>query len=203
MTYDRAKALAYARKYWTKSCSDGYVGVRETTPYVKVPNGTVFVRTDTNETAHLPDGKVVDNVDDCAHFLSCCLGHEANEAGGGLPIQRDFPSAIYGVISARRLFSTLTEDGLIESILQKASHDQTAHKLSQLAAGDLIFYWDPSVNAYGHSAMYLADAKKRIACHTRCRCDQSNEAGQEWDSVAIPNVSYTLARVRDAAPLVA
>ncbi|NUU41569.1 amidase domain-containing protein [Tardiphaga robiniae] len=203
MTYNRAKALAYARKYWTKSCSDLYIGVREATPYIKVPNGTDFVRTDTNETAKLPDGKEIDNVDDCAHFLSCCLGKEANEAGGGLPIQRDFPTAIYGVISARRMFSTLSEDGFIETIVEKASHDQAANKLSQLAAGDLVFYWDPSVNAYGHCAMYLADAKKRIACHTRCRCDQSNETGQEWNSVLITNVKYTLARIRDAAPLVA
>jgi hypothetical protein len=202
MTYDRAKTLAYARKYWTKACSDGYIGVGVSPFYRQVPNGTIFVRTNDNEQARLPDGTLIDDLDDCAHFLSCCLGQEPNEAGGGLPIRRDFPAAIYGVISARRLFSTLTDDGLINTVLVKASHDQAAQKLSDLAAGDLIFYWDPAKGAYAHSAIYLADAKKRITCHTRCRCDQNDEPGQEWDSVNIANVSYTLARIRDEAPLV-
>lgn len=203
MAYNRTKALAYARKYWTKACSDLYIGIGDPPGYKQMPAGTTFVRSPgVPEKAKLPDGTFVTNLDDCAHFLSCCLGKEQHEVGGGLPIQRDFPSAIYGVISARRLFATLTEDGLIETVIVKANHDAAAQKLPELAAGDLIFYWSPGVGAYGHVAMWLKDSQNRIACHTYCRCDQTNDAGQAWDSVGIDNVSYTLVRVRDGAPLV-
>src|SRR5947207_2226339 len=114
MAYNRAKALTYARKYWTKVCSDGYVGIAASPHYRQVPAGTIFVRSPgIAEKAQLPDGTSFDGLDDCAHFISCCLGQEAHEVGGGLKIQRDFPNAIYGVISARRLFSTLNDDNLL------------------------------------------------------------------------------------------
>ena len=49
MTYDRAKALAYARAHWTLACTDGYVGVASAPGYKKVPKGTRFVRSDKKE----------------------------------------------------------------------------------------------------------------------------------------------------------
>jgi hypothetical protein len=70
MPYGRAKTLAYARKYWTNACTDGYIGIGTSPFYRKVPNGTIFVRTDDNELARLPDGSTIDDIDDCAHFLS-------------------------------------------------------------------------------------------------------------------------------------
>src|SRR5690349_19504889 len=84
MAYDRTKALSYARKYWTKACSDGYIGIGAAPNYRQVPSGTTFVRTMDNEQARLPDGTLIGGLDDCAHFLSCCLGQEPHEPGGGL-----------------------------------------------------------------------------------------------------------------------
>jgi hypothetical protein len=198
--YDRAKALAYARAYWSTAATDQYVAI-EPQPYFKaVPAGTVFkqvVRDGkiTDEFALLPDGSKIEwkDLEDCTHFVSCCLGSPPGGTGGGLPIRQEF-NTIYGQLSADKLFNTMKADGLIELVTERAEHSAAAAKLGQIQAGDLIFYWNARLNRYGHSGIYLADAKKRIACHTYCRCDQTDAYDQAWDSVEFKH--YTLAKVK-------
>ena len=64
--------------------------------------------------------------------------------------------------------------------------------LEQLEAGDLVFYWDGA--HYHHAAMYMADAKKRITCHTYCRSDQIDTFPQGWNTV-LGTTSYTFAKI--------
>jgi hypothetical protein len=198
--YNRAAALAYARAYWTKACSDGYIAVKASPYYVKVPDGTIFVQTYAggkfqDEVARKPDGSTIglDDLEDCTHFISCCLGSPPGGTGGGLPIRRDFMT-IYGRLSPQRLFDDLKGDRLIAIVgRERLSYADAAPLLAQLQAGDLIFYYSRAAGRYGHAGLYMADPKKRIACHTYCRCDQSDAYDQAWDSVNLEAV--TLAKV--------
>ena len=199
--YDRQSALAYARKYWTGVCSDNAVGWMPPDHFKEVPSGTIFVRRprgdDINEFMVKPDGSetsIDPFIEDCAHFVSCCIGRETAEAGGGLNIPRDF-NPIYGALSSQKLFTTLSSRSWISVIGEKLSHGDASAKLSKLKAGDLIFYFDPGPNRYRHAGVYMADSGKRIACHTYCRCDVQSGHEQAWDSARIPDVKYTLCQV--------
>lgn len=149
----------------------------------------------------LPDGSKVDGaaIDDCAHFVSCCVGSCPGAAGGGVALSSDFPGdGVYGHLSADDLFHRLTDaDGLPGDVLgdEKMTKAQGSAKLATLRAGDLVFYYDPGHGRYGHCGLYLADSQHRIACHSYIRCDVTNDPGQGWDSVGIENVKFTFVRL--------
>jgi len=189
--YDRAKALAYARKYWNKVCSDGYVAVDHVTspalPYVAIPAGTPFQQKYANgvfqdEWIKTPAGNLIElstgapQLDDCTHFVSCCLGREPSESAGGLLIHRDY-NTIYGCLGADRLLNKLKADGLIQIVAERQSFSQAAAHIGSLQAGDLIFYCTNAL-PYHHSALYMADTMKRISCHSYCRSDVTNNFSQ-------------------------
>jgi hypothetical protein len=196
--YDRAAALAYARKYWRRVSSDSYIGVHtDSENYRSVNSATVFKQVQKNgvveETAVEPDGTVHSwkDLDDCAHFVSCCIGSPPAGGGGGLTLSRDFPNGPYGVLSADRLYRDLLKRAHIEVVAEKSTDPSDLDKIS---AGDLIFYWNASLGRYQHGALYMADSLKRISCHTYCRSDQINDYPQRWDSVA-GTQSYTFVKV--------
>jgi hypothetical protein len=98
--YDRDAALVYARKYWNRVCSDGYVCVnynskfvqekRKKNPRKPVPGFApgqhkpyrpdvrferVFEDETVKERIELPGHKgFIYELDDCTHFISCCIG---------------------------------------------------------------------------------------------------------------------------------
>jgi hypothetical protein len=195
--YNRTAALAYGRKYWTRVATDGYIG-SSVDDYYQVHLDTKFIQTVKNgkledEVAREPDGTEypLAKLDDCAHFLSCCIGKPPKGTGGGLTIPSDFPDGPYGILSAHRLFEYLDSKKYLRLVGVKTND---ASLLSQLEEGDLIFYWKNATGRYHHAAMYMADAKKRITCHTYCRSDQSDKYDQAWNSVGSTN-SYTFAKV--------
>jgi hypothetical protein len=207
VTYNRQAALTYARDRWSRVSGDNYVGLKASPPYRQVPSGTVFVRKvpgdPGTEVARLPNGEEIsiDLLEDCAHFVSCCIGKPPNGGGGGLPIGSDFPNALYGRPAARSLFAALQQNGLITLVDgERIDASTAASRLNagQLQAADLIFYYfsDGGVQQRdpGHVGIYLADSQKRIACHTYCRADQSNDYDQSWNSVR-GAYAYTLAKV--------
>ena len=188
----RSKAVEYARKYWTMACSDGYIAVSKTPFFVSVPTGTMFEQKIANgewtdEWAKKPDGSVIPwkDLDDCTHFVSCCLGKPPHEDAGGLAIHQDF-NTIYGRLSAARLFDNLKSDGLIQIIAERQTLAEAEALLGQLQAGDLIFYCK-SQQDYHHSAIYLAGTKQRVACHTYCRCDVTDLYPQKWNDTDYTN----------------
>jgi len=75
-SYSRQSAYNYAQKYWDEVCSDGYFW-NTSSKYITLSPGTNIV----GWTGY-----------DCAHFVSCCIGSEPNEQGGGLEVRRDFPT---------------------------------------------------------------------------------------------------------------
>jgi Putative amidase domain len=204
ISYNRTAALAYARAYWTKSCSDGYVAVKQSPYFKQVDAATVFLRTNaadpSSEVARPGSGPDIplSDLEDCTHFISCCLGSPPGGTGGGIPITRDF-NTIYGRLGANNLYNDLINQNRVEIVAEKKTFAQAASFLSSLQAGDLIFYFDTSHNRYGHSAIYLAGSEKRIACHTYCRSDANSDYPQSWDSVNLP--LCTLLKVKSTQPL--
>jgi hypothetical protein len=194
IAYDRAKALDYARGRWCRVSSDNYIGVvapGET--YRKVHPDTVFKRSTGNqavtEVAEEPNGTVHpwSDLDDCAHFISNCIGAPA----GGLTVGRDYPSGPYGILGADRLFADLRARGHIELTAEKTTDSGL---LATISEGDLIFYWSNQLGRYQHVALFMGLSGKRITCHTYCRSDVNNDPGQEWNSVNGTN-SYTFAKI--------
>ena len=71
--FDRAKAVSYANNYAAYVCSDGYFWT----------NSSDFGYYGTGVFTPVPTSPIGD---DCAHFVSCCIGSESHQKGGGLYI---------------------------------------------------------------------------------------------------------------------
>lgn len=203
--YNRSAAIAYARAYWTAVCTDEYVAIKQSPFFKKLDSAAVFLRTTRTdfrtEVARPSSGPdiPIDDLEDCTHFISCCLGSPPGGVGGGIPITQDF-TTIYGRLSADRLYKDLVNQSRVEIVAEKKTYSEAESALASLQAGDLVFYFDSPRNRYGHSAFYLAGAGKRIACHTYCRCDVNNDYPQAWNSVNLP--LCTLLKVKSNQPIV-
>jgi len=112
--YDRSKAISYANNYDGYVVSDGYFWT-DGSDYTFF--GTNFVPVPTAEIG-----------DDCAHFVSCCIGSEPNVRGGGMTIASRVPPT-YGEPGAGNLIYTILVDG---------GYAVEVSSLSQLSPGDII-----------------------------------------------------------------
>src|SRR5947209_5180520 len=177
-SYDRAGAIAYARKFWLQPCDDGFIalGASAGKDFVKVPAGTTFVHTsnpDEPEHALLPDGTTIAwrDLDDCTHFISCCIGKRPGQPGGGLDITlRQLgspPTAPFGIVRVSSMVDFLIRNRLAEFAAEK-SEDETM--IDKLQPGDLVAYFNKARKVYSHLTLLLPGNK--IACHTYCRSDQ-------------------------------
>ncbi len=128
--YDADAACDYARRYYNKVCSDGYF-YRETYPPSYLGAGTPVP---TDVYGH-----------DCAHFVSCCIGSESHDPGGGLPVlTRVVEYGDYGEPAAKRLINWLVQEGA-----------ELRTSISQLSAGDVIGYDTDGDGTTDHVALYL------------------------------------------------
>jgi hypothetical protein len=144
--YDRAKAVSYANNYAGYVVSDGYFWTNGNVPaswtYFYYGAGTPVPTT------------VVG--DDCAHFVSCCIGRQANEWGGGLFIpSRTSPT--YGEPGAGRLVNTVLIGGC---------YGEEVSSLDEMEPGDVIGWnWsgDTNINNLDHVTLYTGNG--HIASH--------------------------------------
>lgn len=114
--YDRQAAYDYAQNYWDEVCSDGYFWDTASS-FMPLTLGTNIE----NRGGY-----------DCAHFVSCAIGNESHEVGGGLNVPSRVPPA-YGEPGAANLGDRLLDSGNAE---QKTF-------CSELQMGDVINYdWD-------------------------------------------------------------
>jgi len=137
--YDASSACAYARKYYNKVCSDGYYYESDFPPRYAGPGAALPTRT---------TGR------DCAHFVSCCIGSERNEAGGGLDVpKRDTGYGDYGEPGAANLINWLVQHGA-----------QRKTRVDDLSPGDVIGYDTDGSGRVDHVALYLGDGE--VAAHS-------------------------------------
>ncbi|HVM46597.1 MAG TPA: NBR1-Ig-like domain-containing protein [Candidatus Acidoferrum sp.] len=165
--YDRARAVSYANNYGGFVCSDGYFWT----------NGSGYGNF--GALAPVPTSPIGD---DCAHFVSCCIGSEPNQKGGGLSIPGRVPPT-YGEPGAGRLVGTcLIGAGLATEVFS----------LSSLRPGDVIAWnWegDDNIGDIDHDTIYLGNGL--LAAHSASHVDattayyQESEPGWEWHLIHI------------------
>jgi hypothetical protein len=172
MAYDRKGAFGYAMHRWNVPCHDGIICTN--TKWRNIPAGSRatarFVRDADAGTEHAEyndvDGSPVTvpwtELDDCAHFVSCCIG----KLGGGLQVPSPVPG-VYGHFDVAPLVGWLYGLGAATKSYRKMDTSDATDALSHIKLGDVIAYFSTSDGVYKHSALYLGDGK--IACHTLCR----------------------------------
>jgi hypothetical protein len=182
--YDRVAAADYAKKYWTVVCSDSFIAGKDMRPpnpdFVRLPNAR-FRRTDGEEIAVTKAQRIpYEQLDDCTHFVSCCIGAPPVTRGGGLPMGATSsgppPRGPYGVISSLRLLEYLLSRRLA---VRKSS-------VEELRQGDLIRYTGyVGRRQQRHWCIIVETATApKIACHTVCRIgDPWNTVGTTWSSL--------------------
>lgn len=152
--YSPESAVAYAEKYANYVASDGYFwewgDISAGNPASLVAGRSV------------PTGSGIDGGigDDCAHFVSCCIGSEPNDVGGGLSVPHSTDTAAYGDPSAPGLTNWLLNSGTAVEV----------SSISDLSPGDVIAYnWsgNSSLKAIDHVALYLGNGN--IAAHSASR----------------------------------
>jgi hypothetical protein len=138
--YDRARAVSYANNNAGYVVTDGY--------YWDGPN--------VSDITYYGAGQPVPNLtgDDCAHFVSSCIGGPPNGLGGGLTIASRVPPT-YGEPGANHLVeTTLLGGGLATQV----------SSLSGLQPGDVIgWMWSPSDGTIDHVTIYLGNGQ--LASH--------------------------------------
>ena len=157
--YNHQAAYMYAFEYYNRVCSDEYYWYYSTYPPLWW-----------SPSSPLPSEPHYD----CAHFVSCAIGSEPHEMGGGLIVPDDFPGhATYGIVGVQNLKNWLLSSGLG---VQKSS-------VYDLIKGDVIFYSWPGYPMGGagtlglgqrHSALYVGYLG--ISSHDYSRF------GEAWDS---------------------
>ena len=147
--YDRARAVSYANNYSAVVCSDGYFWTNSW-PYGAFPPGSPAP----------PSGLG----DDCAHFVSCCIGSEPNLRGGGLNIPSRVPPT-YGEPGASKL---------VNDCLISPGYAIEVFSLTNMEPGDVVAWnWggDTNIANLNHVTLYLGNGL--LAAHSSSRLDVS------------------------------
>jgi hypothetical protein len=174
--YDRARAVAYANNYVGVVCGDGYFwtsGSGYTNAGVGAPVPTYVIG------------------DDCAHFVSCCIGSQSHEWGGGLSIPSR-ASPTYGEPGAGRLVNT---------VLLGGGWATEVSSLSSLSPGDVIGWnWegDPNIANLDHVTLYLGNGL--LAAHAASCLETS---ANTWYQSSTPGAVRHLIHIFDAPTLAA
>lgn len=147
--YDRARAISYANNYSGFVNSDGYFWT----------NGSSFGTFTPGSPA--PASGLGD---DCAHFVSCCIGREPHLRGGGLWIpSRATPT--YGEPGAARL---------VNNCLIGPGYATEVFSLNDMEPGDVVAWnWegDTNIASLDHVTLYLGDGL--LASHSASCLDVS------------------------------
>ena len=168
--YDRARAISYANNYAGYVCSDGYFWT----------NGSSYGNFGARAavpTAYLGD--------DCAHFISSCIGSQASQRGGGLKIPSRVPPT-YGEPGAGRLINTVLIGG---------GYATEVFSLSSLSPGDLIGWnWEGDTNIANldHVTLYLGNGL--LASHS----ESCLEVAPSFFQNSLPNWRWHLVHIFDA-----
>jgi len=147
--YDRSKVISYANNYAGYVCSDGYFWT----------NGSGYANFGAGApvpTAYLGD--------DCAHFVSCCIGSQAAQRGGGMPIPGRVPPT-YGEPGAARL---------VQTVLIGGGYATEVNSLSEMSPGDVVGWnWEGDTNLANldHVTLYMGNGL--LASHAISALDVS------------------------------
>lgn len=168
--YDRSRAISYANNYAGYVCSDGYFWT----------NGSSYGNF--GALAPVPTAELGD---DCAHFISSCIGSESHQRGGGLKIPSRVPPT-YGEPGVARLINTC---------LVGPGYAVEVFSLTNLSPGDLIGWnWEGDTNIANldHATLYLGNGL--LASHSGSSLDVCPTYYQS----SLPNWRWHLIHILDA-----
>ncbi len=146
--FDRSRTISFANNYAAYYCPDGYFWT----------NGSDCSTVTPNTFAPVPSGAGIDGGvgDDCAHFVSYCIGSGPYVRGGGISIpSRTAPT--YGEPAATRI---------VTACLINPGYAVEVSSLNQLEPGDVIGWnWegDTSISNLDHVTLY--EGNNLIASH--------------------------------------
>lgn len=147
--YDRSRVISYANNYAGYVCNDGYFWT----------NGSGY--------AYFGAGAPVPTAylgDDCAHFVSSCIGSQSALRGGGLPIPSRVPPT-YGEPGAARL---------VQNVLIDGGYATEVNSLDEMSPGDVVGWnWEGDTNMadLDHVTLYLGNGL--LASHAISALDVS------------------------------
>jgi len=155
--YSHSGAVAYASEHCRTVCSDGYFFPR--TGIISLPLGSSIVGVSGN---------------DCAHFVSCCIGSEPNDSGGGLNV----PSRALGNYwqASDGLYGFCGADRLVRWLLQ--GEGTIVDSVEELQPGDVVAFSSYQGAQYSHVALYIGDRK--YAAHTYTTCARSLDGESDF-----------------------
>lgn len=132
--FDRSRTISYANNYAAYVCSDGYFWIDGSDFTTNPPGAYVFTPVPTGA------GVAGGIGDDCAHFVSCCIGNEKHLRGGGISIpSRATPT--YGEPAATRI---------VVNCLLDPGYAVEVSSFSQMEPGDVIGWnWEGDTNLFG------------------------------------------------------
>jgi hypothetical protein len=228
--YDAKAAVAYARKFWNRPCTDlriapdldhhpeltqrGFIEASSVDKFLKRPHEQAEDAVDAKGNM-VPKGSW-DFLDDCTHFISCCIGRppataypkndtpkavsewRANIApAGGLPLpSHSLDVSMYGLAGLDRLVEFLTSPARqwATKLADDVSKDTARKLMDKMMPGDLIAYSQDG--KLDHLVILLGDNGKlngKVACHTYCRSDASDCTwDNDWDSIRPPEGDYRI-----------
>lgn len=159
--FDRSRAISYANNYAAYVCSDGYFWTNSNVPDWVYDGTNVFTPVPTMSTA-----------DDCAHFVSCCIGREPHLWGGGMYIPGRTPPT-YGEPSASRIITT---------VLEAPGFAVEVPSISQLEPGDVVGWnWSGDTNMADIQHVTLYMGNNLLTCHAASALDvDSTYFGTGW-----------------------
>ncbi len=164
--YDRNAAVAYANANWNKVVSDGYFWINGSTANYYGAGAAVPVNV---------SGEASGIGDDCAHFVSSCIGSPTGSTAGGLTVPSR--AGTYGEPGAARLDELLVgnSSGGYGTTYQ---YGTLVSSVSQLTPGDVIGYdWDGSgkgsLSGIDHTVIYVGN--NNVDCHA------TSHLGVNWN----------------------
>jgi hypothetical protein len=154
--YNRTAAVAYANANWNKVVSDGYFWINGSTATYYGAGAAVPVNA---------PGEAGGIGDDCAHYVSSCIGSYTGSSAGGLTIPSR--AGTYGEPGAARLDALLVGNS-VGGYGTTYKYGQLVSSVSQLTPGDVIGYdWDGSGNGsmggIDHTVIYVGN--NQVDCH--------------------------------------
>jgi hypothetical protein len=175
--FDRSRAISFANNYDAYFCPDGYFWI----------NGSDFLTTNAYSFIDVPvdvTNEASGIGDDCAHFVSYCIGRGPYVRGGGLQIpSRATPT--YGEPAASRI---------VNNCLLNVGYAVEVSSLSQMEPGDVIGWnWegDTNVNDLDHVTLYTGN--NHIASHAVSALD----VGPAYFQNSLPDWRWHLIHILD------
>ncbi|HEV2692609.1 MAG TPA: NBR1-Ig-like domain-containing protein [Verrucomicrobiae bacterium] len=169
--YDRARAVSYANNYCGYVNSDGYFWTNGSTYGTFAPGSAA------------PASGLGD---DCAHFVSSCIGSQASMRGGGMKIPSRVPPT-YGEPGAAHLaYTCLIQPGYATEV----------YSLTNMSPGDVVGWnWsgDTNIANLDHVTFYMGNGL--LASHSASALDVS---ANTWYQSSEPNYVRHLIHIYDA-----